>query len=132
MKPPQQGNRLELRRRFGHAYLCIRDNKPPRRVNQCYQRGAEQHFNDRHIALLILVDLSKRLAAIYPVAIVCTDSEAGVVLVEGGKVHGRAGAHGESYPGGVELWADLRGSLRAAGTGNGDFDSEVECSWTVE
>lgn len=72
----------------GKGNLRVGYQQAPGGKYESDQGGAEEHFDDGHIALLVLVDLCKRIAVVYPVAVVGADSETGEILVEGDKVHG--------------------------------------------
>ena len=72
----------------GKGNLRVGYQQPAGGKYESDEGGAEEHFDDGHIALLVLVDLCKRFAAVYPVAFVGAHGETGEVLVEGDKVHG--------------------------------------------
>lgn len=69
------------------THLCVCDDQSSWRRYQGHQRSAEQHLNNRRVPIPVLVYLTERIAAIYPVAALCANGQTGVVLVEGDKVH---------------------------------------------
>jgi hypothetical protein len=81
-----------------NANLRVCYDEPSRREYERDERRAEEHLDDGNVSLLVLENLSERIAIVYPVAIVSADSKARVILIEGYEVHsvGHGGCRLES------------------------------------